>query len=146
MGREGYEDEAEQLQTDLTYMLQAELLLLLGSAAATATGRGRLAQAAPAERATLGGPIEGLAIQVQAAAAEGMPAEQPHGIMLGIQTKGTQVLQIPHLLLLLLQLLLLLHLSCAAELARHLACVCVCACVWLEKEQSLSNISNTKCE
>lgn len=130
-------------------MLQAELLLLLGSAAATATGRGRLAQAAPAERATLGGPIEGLAIQVQAAAAEGMPAEQPHGIMLGIQTKGTEVLQILHFPLLLLLLLFLQPLNCAAAVAvssRHLACECVCACVWLEKEQMLSNISNTKCE
>lgn len=107
-------------------MLQAELLFLLPFAAATATGWGWFAQAAPAERATLGGPIECLAIQVQAAAAEGVPAEQPHGIMLGIQTEGTQVLQIPHWLL----LLLLLHLSCAAAVAaassRHLACECVC--------------------
>lgn len=107
-------------------MLQAELLLLLPTTAAMATGRGWFAQAAPAERATLGGPIECLAIQVQAAAAEGVPAEQPHGIMLGIQTKGTQILQIPHWLLLLLQL----HLSCAAAVAaassRHLAYECVC--------------------
>lgn len=108
-------------------MLQAELLLLLSTTAAMATGRRWFAQAAPAERATLGGPIECLAIQVQAAAAEGVPAEQPHGIMLGIQTKGTEVLQIPHCLQL---LLLLLHLSCAAAVAaassRHLACECVC--------------------
>lgn len=107
-------------------MLQTELLLLLPTTAAMATGRGWFAQAAPAERATLGGPIECLAIQVQAAAAEGVPAEQPHGIMLGIQTKGAEVLQIPHWLL----LVLLLHLSCAAAVAaassRHLACECVC--------------------
>lgn len=103
-------------------MLQTELLLLLPTTAAMATGRGWFAQAAPAERATLGGPIECLAIQVQAAAAEGVPAEQPHGIMLGIQTKGAEVLQIPHCLQ--------LHLSCAAAVAaassRHLACECVC--------------------
>lgn len=109
-------------------MLQAELLLiLLPLAAVTAPGRRWFAQAAPAERATLGGPIECLAIQVQAAAAEGMPAEQPHGIMLGIQTEGAEVLQIPHWLLL---PILLLHLSCAAAVAaassRHLACECVC--------------------
>lgn len=54
-------------------MLQAELLLLLPSAAATATGRRWFTQAATAEGATLGGPIECLAIQMQATAAEGMP-------------------------------------------------------------------------
>lgn len=52
-------------------MLQTELVLALRRQATSGAVSGRrLAQAAPAERATLGGPVAGLAIQLQAAAAE----------------------------------------------------------------------------